>query len=324
MGDADRAGDERRQAEFLANRLEKRDKHLRKWAKREGIDAYRVYDRDIPEIPLAVDRYGDALLLALYERPYDKPEDEERRWLSLMTETAAKALGVDPAAVRIKTRKRQRGDAQYEREGASGAEFAVRECGLRFLVNLDDYLDTGLFLDHRPTRGLVRNASAGRRVLNLFCYTGSFSVYAASGGATEVDSVDLSTTYLDWTRRNLELNGFKGDRFRQVRLDARLFMKRAADEGRRYGVVVIDPPTFSNSKRAPSDFDVRRDWEELVTLALDVLEPDGRLYFSTNARRFAFEPDAVPGARCEDLSDSTTPPDFRGRPHRAWLIRPAD
>lgn len=308
------------QAEYLANRLRKRDRHLRKWARREGFEAYRVYDRDIPEVPLAIDRYGDAIRVFLYERPYEKDEGEERAWLDLMARTAADALGVDPTRVFAKVRRRQRGLAQYDREEERAFELEVREGPCRFLVNLSDYLDTGLFLDHRITRALVRGESAGKRVLNLFCYTGAFTVHAASGGAATTTSVDLSNTYLEWTRRNLELNGCASDAHELVRADAATFLDAAAERGRRWDLAVLDPPTHSNSKKMAADLDLGRDWPELAGAVLRVLEPGGALWFSTNARRFKFDPTLLPGTEVADLTDATIPPDFRGRPHRAWRI----
>ncbi|MBN1243825.1 MAG: class I SAM-dependent methyltransferase [Spirochaetales bacterium] len=308
------------QAEYLANRLRKRDRHLRKWARREGFEAYRVYDRDIPEVPLAVDRYGDSALVFLYERPYEKAEDEERAWLNLMSRTVADALAVAPGKVFAKVRRRQRGLSQYDREAERAFELEVREGPCRFIVNLSDYLDTGLFLDHRTTRAMVRGESAGRKVLNLFSYTGAFTVHAAAGGAGSTTSVDLSNTYLDWTRRNLELNGFASGVHELVRADAQRFLAESAARGRKWDLAVLDPPTHSNSKKMDDDLDIGRDWPGLAGAALDVLEPGGVLWFSTNARRFRFDPSLLPGTEAADLTDATIPPDFRGRPHRVWRV----
>ncbi|MBL8965416.1 MAG: class I SAM-dependent methyltransferase [Spirochaetaceae bacterium] len=337
-----------RQADYLANRLLKNEKNLRRWARREDVGALRLYDKDIPEIPLAVELFrdpagsavagepapgrpapagaaagaaaGDALSISLYERPYEKDEADEARWLGLMATRAAEALGVAPELVFARTRRRMRGDAQYERLGTGKAERVVRECGLSFIVNLSDYLDTGLFLDHRPARSMVRAEAAGKRVLNLFCYTGSFSVYAAAGGAAEATSVDLSNTYLDWAERNLGLNGFTAARHPLVRAEARAFLAEAARRGERWDLIVADPPTFSNSKSSPEDFDVNRDWPALVRACLAVLAPGGKLYFSSNSRRLVWDPAMVP-APAEDLSEASIPPDFRDRRiHRAWRI----
>jgi 23S rRNA (guanine2445-N2)-methyltransferase / 23S rRNA (guanine2069-N7)-methyltransferase len=309
-----------RQAEYFRNRVSKNEKALRKWARTQGVEALRLYDRDIPEVPLALDRYGDALLLALYERPYEKDEALEAEWLGLMGLAAAEALGIEPGSVFTKTRRRQRGEAQYERLGKDKAERIVREGGLSFVVNLSDYLDTGLFLDHRPTRAMVRAESSGKAVLNLFAYTGSFSVYAASGGASSVTSVDLSNTYLSWASRNLELNGFSGPAYPLVRADVGAFLESASAAGRRWDLIVADPPTFSNSKGAARDFDANEDWPALLRSCAALLSPGGRLYFSTNSRRLKWSPEEAPGD-WEDISAATIPPDFRdAKAHRCWRM----
>jgi 23S rRNA G2069 N7-methylase RlmK/C1962 C5-methylase RlmI len=320
-----------RQAEYFRNRVAKNEKLLRRWARKEGVEALRLYDRDIPEVPLALDRYGDALLLALYERPYEKDPELEAEWLELMAAAAAEALGLGPESVFMKTRRRQRGEDQYERLESSKAERIISEGGLSFVVNLSDYLDTGLFLDHRPTRSMVRSESAGRRVLNLFSYTGSFSVYAAAGGASEVTSVDLSKTYLAWADRNLGQNGFSSAAHPLVRADVLAFLAEARSRRSRWDLIVADPPTFSNSKAALDDFDVNEDWRTLARACLAVLEPQGILYFSTNSRRLKWsdeEASAIAtesGSRGEwkDISQATIPPDFRNRKaHRCWKLSP--
>jgi 23S rRNA (cytosine1962-C5)-methyltransferase len=321
-----------RQAEMLENRLRKRAKHLRKWAKRIGTDAFRVYDRDIPEIPLLIELYGDAAAGALYARPYEKDEAEEERWLRAMSEAASAALGLPADRIFLKQRKRQRGTDQYERIADSAVTAVVAEGGLKFSVNLSDYLDTGLFLDHRKTRALVRAEAGGKRVLNLFCYTASFSVYAASGGASEVDSVDLSNTYLDWAAENFALNGFEAvhadpqeiaarrrlpGRFRLIRADALRFLTGAAEAGLSWDAIVLDPPTFSNSKKMEGTLDVRRDYRSLVESCLRVLSPGGVLWFSTNARGFSLSPDEFPQVSVKDIGPSTLDEDFRDRAPRA-------
>ncbi len=326
------------QAEMLSNRLAKRAKHLRKWARRIGTDAFRLYDRDIPEIPLLIDVYGDAVSLALYERPYEKDEAEEVRWLAAMTEAISSSLGIPGERVHLKRRKRQRGQDQYEKVADAGDEVLVTEGGLRFRVNLSDYLDTGLFLDHRATRSLVRAESAGKRVLNLFCYTASFSVHAAAGGAAAVDSVDLSNTYLDWAAENFALNGFATVRvepeafggggeparvhgterpYRLIRADAIRFLAEAARARLAWDLVILDPPTFSNSKKMAGTLDVRRDYGDLVGAALAVTAPGGKLWFSTNARGFKLETGEFPGARITDMRDRVVDEDFKGRTVRA-------
>lgn len=336
-----------RQLEYFRNRVAKNEKALRRWARREGVTAYRLYDRDIPEIPLALDWYrdpdchgqdaagdraaggarppsatapADALCLALYDRPYEKDEAEEESWLAAMARSACGILGVDEASCFTRTRKRMRGSDQYGRLGSAEAERRVKEGGLSFVVNLSDYLDTGLFLDHRPLRARVRTEAPGKRVLNLFAYTGAFSVHAAAGGASLVTTVDLSNTYLDWAGRNLALNGFAGAAYPLVRSDVRAFLAGAARRGETWDLIVADPPTFSNSKATSEDFDVNRDWPDLVRACLTVLAPGGRLYFSTNSRRLRWDPSLVPGEAAE-ISEETIPPDFRDRKvHRAFSI----
>jgi 23S rRNA G2069 N7-methylase RlmK/C1962 C5-methylase RlmI len=317
-----------RQAEYFRNRIVKNERSLRRWARKGGVEALRVYDRDIPEVPLALDRYGDALLLALYERPYEKDDELEAEWLGLMGLAAAEALGIDSAKVFMKKRRHQRGNDQYERLARDAAERTIREGGLSFIVNLSDYLDTGLFLDHRITRAMVRADAADRRVLNLFSYTGSFSVYAASGGASEVTSVDLSNTYLSWAASNLSLNGLSPVRHPLVRADALSFLADASASGRRWDLIVADPPTFSNSKASDRDFDVNEDWPDLLRACAAVLNPGGRLYFSTNSRKLKWSAETAAeiaaGGSWEDISAATIPPDFRdAKIHRCWRLTAA-
>jgi 23S rRNA G2069 N7-methylase RlmK/C1962 C5-methylase RlmI len=314
-----------RQAEYFRNRVAKNEKALRRWARSEVVEALRLYDRDIPEVPLVLDRYGGALLLALYERPYEKDEASEEEWLDLMRASAAEALGVDPERVFTKWRRRQRGIEQYEKLASDSAEQVVREGGLSFIVNLSDYLDTGLFLDHRPTRARVRAESEGKRVLNLFSYTGSFSVYAAAGGASKVTSVDLSNTYLSWSARNFELNGLSPAAHPHVRADAMAFLASSKATGRKWDLIVADPPTFSNSKASEKDFNVNEDWPALVEACLELLAPSGTLYFSTNSRRLKWSSeiaDRLVGTGVwRDISAATIPCDFRdARIHRCWKL----
>ena len=276
-------------------RLAKRFKHLSRWARRQGIEAYRLYDRDIPEIPLVIDWYAGWLHAAEYERPHERTEIEHEVWLSRMIEAAAAELEVPPNRTFLKARRRQRAGGQYEKVDGQRTLLAVHEGGLQFEVNLSDYLDTGLFLDHRQTRGLVRDEAAGKRFLNLFCYTGSFSVYAAAGGASETTSVDLSNTYLDWTRTNLAKNGFKdAGRHRTVRDEARAFLEHRARRGEApFDLVVVDPPTFSRSAKSEEPWDIDRDHATLLELVARNLAPGGVVYFSTNFRRFQLAEERV-------------------------------
>jgi len=320
-----------KQAEFFRNRVAKNEKPLRAWAKRDGVTAYRLYDRDIPEVPLALDWYretdwletgkrGGALCLALYDRPYEKDEAAETEWIYAMACAAGELLEVAPESIFTRTRKRMRGSEQYERLGTARFERLAKEAGLTFIVNLSDYLDTGLFLDHRPLRARVRAEAKGKRVLNLFAYTGSFSVHAAAGGASLVTTVDLSNTYLDWAKRNLTANGFTGEAYPLVKADVRAFLEKAGANREKWDIIISDPPTFSNSKAADEDFDVNLHWPALATACLNVLAKDGVLYFSTNSRKLKWEPERM-SAQSQDISEWSIPPDFRDkRIHRAWRI----
>ncbi|MCB1747500.1 MAG: class I SAM-dependent methyltransferase [Gammaproteobacteria bacterium] len=302
----------------LANRVAKNARHLGRWARREGLAAWRVYDRDIPEFPYAVDRYGEWLHVQLFEGRRALEDDAIEAHLAAL----AQALEVPRERVAFKQRRRQRGLAQYEKLAARGAPFVVGERDLRFEVDLLSYLDTGLFLDHRETRARVRAEAAGKRVLNLFAYTGSFSVYAAAGGAAQTVSVDLSQTYQAWTQRNLALNGFDdAQRHRLVQADVTRWLEAACRAGERFDLVVLDPPSFSNSKRMQDSFDVQRDHVGLVEQALALLAPGGALYFSNNRQGFRLDPGLAARHACVDITAETIPPDFaRRRPHQCWRI----
>jgi len=308
------------QAEMFRNRVAKNYRHLRKWARREGIECFRIYDRDIPELPFALDLYGQRAQLQEYSTPVTDLQ-AQRDWRSAMQGAAAQALEFPPKQVIVKQRHGQRPAAQYRKLGPRGQDFIVAEGGHRFIVNLTDYLDTGLFLDHRQTRALVQSLAAGRHVLNLFCYSGSFSVYAAAGGAKTSTSVDLSNTYLDWARRNFELNGMDTGRHRLVQGDARRFLAEELPGGRRYDLIVLDPPSFSNSKRMEGVLDVQRDHVSLIRDCLGLLTPQGELLFSTNLRSFRLDVPALAGVKIADISAQTVPPDFRNRKvHKCWRI----
>jgi len=313
-----------RQAEYLSNRLLRNSRLLRKWARKENVHALRLYDRDIPEVPLAIDRYGDgessSLVMALYERPYEKDESEEVAWLGLMAQAAADSLGVPLSRIHFKTRKRMKGLSQYARSGELKAEMDVEESGLLFRVNLSDYLDTGLFLDHRSARAALRAASAGLSVLNLFSYTGAFSVYAASGGAREVVSVDLSNTYLAWSKVNFELNALQDKPHKMIKADVMEFLAEARRSRESWDIIIADPPTFSNSTMAKEDFDINRDWPKLLHACEDVLADEGVILFSSNSRQLKWDPSAI-DSPWRDISELSIPPDFRNRKiHRCWLV----
>ncbi len=310
-----------RQAEEFANRLRKRARHLRRWPTKRGITCYRLYERDIPEVPLVVDRYEDALHIAEFERPHDRTAAEHADWLDYLVRTAGEVLETPRELVFVKHRAPQRGSEQYTRFATAGTTRVVQEAGLKFQVNLSDYLDTGLFLDHRITRGMVRDAAAGKRFLNLFAYTGAFTVYAAAGGATRTTSVDLSSNYLDWAEENLRLNGFCGDEHRLVRADAGEYLD---DLGRpeKFDLAVVDPPTFSNSKRLEYDWDLQRDHVGLLNSVIAHMTDGGVIYFSANSRRFKFDAGSLAGVSIREISRQTVPEDFRNkRIHRCWVLK---
>lgn len=297
--------------QMLANRVRKMARHLGKWARRTDVHCYRLYDADIPEFPLAIDRYEDFLHVAEYKRSHPLSEEEYQLWKEGCHDTLSEVLEIPPDHIYFKFREPQKGKKQYEKFDRKQLELVVREGGHRFWVNLSDYLDTGLFLDHRITRQLVGERAAGKRMLNLFAYTGSFSVYAAAGGARSTTTIDLSNTYLDWARRNLALNGFEGPNHHFVREDVKAWLKQPVRE--KFDLVVLDPPTFSNSKRMADILDVQRDHVELIQGVLRRLDPGGVLYFSTNLRSFKMDTAAFQGTPIRDISLQTIPEDFRNK-----------
>ncbi|MEL6357280.1 MAG: class I SAM-dependent methyltransferase, partial [Bacteroidota bacterium] len=257
----------------------------------------------------------------IYAQKGQELDDGEWRDLRhLYRETLMETLNVDRNAVFFKLRKKAKGGRQYDKLAWVEHEFEVKENGLKFLVNLTDYLDTGLFLDHRQTRKMVQEKAQGKRVLNLFAYTGSFTVYAAAGGAKFTHTFDLSNTYLEWSKRNLELNGFDGEQHQFERADVKQWLSAPVKE--KYDLVVLDPPTFSNSKAMVDVLDTQRDHVELINNCLLRLSPSGQLYFSTNYRRFKLEKERINAAtRIKEITKQTVPPDFRKRnPHRCWVI----
>jgi 23S rRNA (guanine2445-N2)-methyltransferase / 23S rRNA (guanine2069-N7)-methyltransferase len=309
-----------RQAEEFANRLRNRARHFRRWPTKRGITCYRLYERDVPDVPLVVDRYEDALHIAEFARPHDRSPAQHADWLDLMARTAAKVLEVPRELVYLKHRDRQRGAEQYQRVDNRQARFVVNEGGLKFIVNLSDYVDTGLFLDHRDTRQMVREAAAGKRFLNLFGYTGSFSVYAAAGAAVATTTVDKSATYVDWARENLQLNGFADANNKTVRSDIRAFLDRLASQDV-WDLAVVDPPTFSNTKGMDDDWDVQRDHAELLQRLATHIAPGGAVFFSTNFRRFKLDEAALGPYAIRDITRQTIPEDFRNeRIHECWRL----
>jgi 23S rRNA (guanine2445-N2)-methyltransferase / 23S rRNA (guanine2069-N7)-methyltransferase len=309
-----------RQAEEFANRLRNRARHFRRWPMKRGITCFRLYERDVPDVPLVVDRYGDALHIAEFARPHDRSPAQHADWLDLMARTASTVLEVPRERVFLKFRDRQRGVDQYQRVDDRNARFVVNEGGLKFLVNLSDYVDTGLFLDHRNTRQMIRERAAGKQFLNLFGYTGSFTVYAVAGGAASTTTVDKSSTYTDWARENLELNGFAGVVHNIVRSDIRTFLDGLRPV-EKWDLAVVDPPTFSNTKGMEADWDVQRDHAALLAQLAAHIVTGGSVFFSTNFRRFKLDEAALGDYSIRDITRQTIPEDFRNeRIHKCWLL----
>ena len=306
----------------FANRLGKNAKHYLKWARRHDIEAWRLYDRDIPQFPFAIDVYGGQIHLQEYDTGWLMQPEEYETWLSEVLEAVAFITGFAPADIHLKRRERQKGTQQYEKTGKAGEDFIVHEHGRRFWVNLEKYLDTGLFLDHRNTRQRVGEMAAGKRFLNLFAYTGSFSVYAATGGAAASETVDLSNTYLDWARRNFELNGIDEARHQIVRADVFQYLQAAAQAGKPFDLIVMDPPSFSNSKKMLDILDIQRDHMRLIDGAMALLASDGLLFFSNNLRSFALDEAVAQKYAVKEISKQSVPEDFRNKKiHQCWEIR---
>lgn len=341
------------QETYFKNRLLKKNRHLSKWAGRNSYGAYRVYNRDIPEIPLSVDIYTDFTsgskyaVVFLYERPYETVEKEEELWLKTMTGILSETLLIPENNIFSKIRRKQKGNSQYEKlreketenpgcgntvKGEDDFEITVREGNRFFIVRPQTYLDTGLFLDHRNLRDRICMESKGKKILNLFCYTGSFSVSGASGGGT-VTSVDISNTYLNWAKKNFELNGIDSTLHKFVREDVFLFLKKALEKKEKWDIIILDPPTFSNSKQMKDFLDINRHWPFLCTKCILLLNKGGTLFFSTNSRKLRFsenhfhetlkkmteEENFLPELKIKDITSSTIPEDFKGsKIHKVW------
>jgi len=304
---------------MFKNRLEKVYRHLSKSAKRQNIGCYRIYDHDIPEFPFMIEVYEDKAYVAEYKRQHGLSEDEHQEWWDESKNIIALVTGVNEDRIYQKVRKRKENRLdQYQKSDEKGEEFVVTENGLKFIINLSDYLDTGLFLDHRLTRELVRKEVKDKRVLNLFCYTGSFSVYAVAGGANRVTSVDLSKTYLAWAERNVVLNFSNTGVHQTVHADVLRYLKEMPKES--YDVIIMDPPTFSNSKRMEGMLDIQRDQLELINDCLAVLSPGGVLYFSTNYRKFNLDVNHLNSSEVKDITKATTPFDFAGKLKRQCFV----
>lgn len=307
------------QAEMLANRVKKRFKHLYKRFERQQIDVFRLYDGDIPEIRAAVDWYDGHLVMAEYMRRQSVPE-----WLPLMGEAVAGALGVPPDKVYLKARwaGKQEGK-RYERLARTDQRIVVRERDLRFYVNLSDFVDTGLFSDHRQTRQMVREMAAGKDFLNLYCYSGSFSCYAARGGARTTVSVDRSQTAIDWARANMTLNGIPEEGNLLVPSGTLAYLAQARQAEQMFDLAVVDPPSYSTARSGNRDFDIARDHPQLIASVCRVMRPGATLFFSTNHQNFDLRTDELPIADAQEITAQTIPEDYHSKKktiHRCWKM----
>ena len=308
-------------ASDLSNRLKKRFSVLQKWAKRSEVSCFRVYNKDLPDYPLIVEWFEGAVLVWVYDRKRDETEDLRNRFWLEVREAVLLAFGCDERKLFMKSRRPQRGvHVQYEKLGVEQQNMVVQESGLQFELNLSDYLDVGLFLDHRFTRNYVKGLASGKRVLNLFAYSGSFSCYAAAGGAVSTTTVDMSATYIAWAKRNMALNGFSNRRCDRFIVENCLAFLKNERSHNRYDLIICDPPTFSQSKRMKSAFSINEDYPALIRDCLALLAPGGILLFSTNSKSFNFDASLFPAVQVQPFV-SKGMRDFEGKlSHRAWEI----
>ena len=308
--------------QMFENRLLKNYKHRIKQAKRQNISCWRLYDHDLPEYPICVEIYEDYIYIAEYNRRHALSDEDHTIWLADTKTIIANITGIPIENMYVRVRKRMdHKEEQYEKDEAvpEAKIITVQENGLKFLVNLTDYLDSGLFLDHRITRQMVHAEAKDTEFLNLFSYTSSFSVYAAAAGAKNVTSVDLSKTYLSWSEENFALNNLKNIvAYQFVHADVKQYLKTLPSN--KYDLVVMDPPTFSNSKRMKSVLDIQLDHAELINDVLRAMKTGGILYFSTNYSKFILETDKIHSTQIKDITKATTPFDFEGRLKR-WCYK---
>lgn len=306
----------------FANRLAKNIKKVEKWAKQQGIDAYRLYDADLPEYNLAVDRYGDHIVVQEYAAPKNIDEQKARQRLLDAVSATLYVTGVETNKLVLKVRQKQKGTNQYEKLANKGDYFFVNEYGAKLWVNLTDYLDTGLFLDHRLTRKMVGEMAKGKTFLNLFAYTGSATIQAALNGAKSTTTVDMSNTYLNWAEQNLELNELNGRNHRLIQEDCLQWLVNCREH---FELIFVDPPTFSNSKRMENTWDVQRDHIELMKQLKRILTANGTIIFSNNKRGFKMDFDGLAelGLTAENISHKTLPLDFERNPqiHNCWIVK---
>ncbi len=290
----------------IQNRLEKNYKHLKKWAARLGIEAYRIYEKDIPEFPFIIDVYKDHAVI--FEKRDEEIDADKFNHFEFVITAVKNVLGIPEEKVVIKSRFRQKGSTQYTKLEDKNEFLTIKEHEANYLVNLHDYLDTGLFLDHRPLRQIIYISAKDKRVLNLFSYTGSISVMAALGGAQKVTSVDMSATYMDWAKKNFEANNIALKDHNFIVDSAMEYLEKASS---RFDIIILDPPTFSNSKKMEEDFEVEKDQVFLIKHCLRLLDPQGVLYFSNNKRKFKIDPAVLEMGAVLDITPKTIPEDYR-------------
>lgn len=304
----------------LANRIRKNYRHIRKWAKRTNTNCFRIYDREISHYPLAIDFYDNRFCIQYFSRQKESEEPSAE----LVEEVAAillKLFEASPNSIYWRTRSRTKATRQYEKAGEFNEFFTVIEYGVKFKINLMDYLDTGLFLDHRETRKLVSSVSKDKRVLNLFAYTCSFSVHAAMAGASFTKSVDMSNTYTSWGKDNFILNELPLYKNEIVRADCLKFLDDEIRSKNKYDIIIIDPPTMSRSKKMDQLFDIQVDYISLISKAIQLLTSTGTIFFSTNSRKFVFDSTLFSSCSVTEISHKTLPIDFQDpKIHRCWKI----
>ncbi len=311
---------------MFSNRLKKNYKHIKKWARKNEVSCYRVYDADIPQYAVAIDKYEDWIHVQEYQAPKTIDKNRAFQRINDVIDVVADILETKQEKVVLKVRKKQEGAAQYHKQDTKDYKMTVQENELKFIVNMYDYIDTGLFLDHRNTRQLIKKLAKGRRFLNLFAYTGSATVYAAAGGADSTTTVDMSNTYLNWAKENLVINGYTDNVYGKSehqfhREDCLKWMQQAINEQQKYQLIFIDPPTFSNSKKMETSLDINRDHEALLSGCLALLADDGQIIFSTNARNFKLSSSVQEDCFIKDITAQTTTEDFRRKPlHRCWCL----
>ena len=307
------------QAQMLANRVKKRFKHLRKRYEKQHIEVFRLYDWDIPEIRAVVDWYAGHLVIGEYTRRQSVPQ-----WLPAMAAAVADTMGVLPSKVHLKRRKAGKQDGRrYDRIDHTEEKIVVTERDLKFLINPTDYVDTGLFSDHRNTRQMVRKMAKGKSFLNLFCYTAAFTCYAARGGAARSVSVDRSETAVNWAKENFRLNNISEKQHQLVHADTLDFLKKAKKAGDRFDLAVVDPPSYSTTKSRNQSFDILADHPDLLAAVFDVMYSGGVVLFSTNHQGFELKMDALPTADVREITDATIPEDYvrkRTPIHRCWQM----